>query len=179
MKTSRFYLGAFLLGLGGLSPFASGAAAPPPEAAGNKAPAAPVLSPRFRLVRERIDDLYRHRNASGPESEQRYDPFRAAGASGAPLPAASAGSATPGGGASAPTPAADLTLLQQAVATLKVSGVVEFGGRQLLAVNSRPYKEGDVIQTQVQGQTVYLRVRQISRTTLTLALNEAEMTLKF
>ena len=156
------------------------AATPPEPAKANaKTPAAPALSPRFRLVRERIDDLYRHRDAAAPDNEQRFDPFRAAGASGAPLPSVGASGPSANGAPAATTPTADLALLQQAVATLKVSGIVEFGGRQHLAVNARPYKEGDIIQTQVQGQPLYLRVRQISRTSLTVTLNEAEMTLKF
>jgi hypothetical protein len=60
-----------------------------------------------------------------------------------------------------------------------VSGTFEYGGKQQLVVNSRPYKEGDIIPTQVQGQPVYLRVRAISRNSITLALNDTEMTLKF
>ncbi len=136
------------------------------------------LSPRMRLMRERIDVLFRHRSAPPLTGDPRLDPFRPAGAiaEAAPLPAGN-GTAVP---REIPTSiSTDLALLQQGVATLKVSGIFEIAGRQHLVVNSRPYKEGDVIQATAQGKVIYLRVRQISRTSLTLVLNEAEMTLKF
>ena len=52
-------------------------------------------------------------------------------------------------------------------------------GRSYLVINAKPYKENDVIQSQVQGESVYLRIRQITRDSVTLLLNEAETTLKF
>jgi hypothetical protein len=75
--------------------------------------------------------------------------------------------------------ATDLARLQEAVATLKVSGTFEKDGRLYLVINAKPYKDNDVIQTQVQGEPVYMRVRQVSRRSVTVVLNEAEMTLKF
>jgi hypothetical protein len=151
--------------------------APPPTVKAGKAtdktPAAAPLSPRFQQVRNRIEALFEHRIAPTPTS-QVSNPFRIAGASPISLVSEIAT------GESKPAQSnIDLISLQQAVATLKVSGTFEFGGKQQLVVNSRPYKEGDIIPTQVQGQSVYLRVRAISRTSITLALNEAEMTLKF
>ena len=44
----------------------------------------------------------------------------------------------------------DVTLLQQSLATLKVSGPFEKNGNSYLVINAKPYKEKDVIQTQVQ-----------------------------
>ena len=76
-------------------------------------------------------------------------------------------------------PSSGVKLLQDAAATLRVSGIFEIGGKQHLVINSRPYKEGDVIQTQVQGNTVYLRIRQIARNSMVLVLNQAELTVKF
>ena len=46
-------------------------------------------------------------------------------------------------------------------------------------INGKPYKDNEVVQAQVQGETIYLRLRQISRRGVTVVLNEAEMTLKF
>lgn len=181
------------LAFGPTAVFSAGATTPPPAA--NPAPAATSsaatstgtapaaarpLTPRFQQVRDRIDALFRHRNATPEAPDLRFDPFRPAGA--APASPASALAGSEAGASALPVgdaKAADLALLQQGAATLKVNGIFEFGGRQHLVVNSRPYKQGDVIQTQVQGQTVYLRVKQIARGSLSLALNEAEMTLKF
>jgi hypothetical protein len=70
-------------------------------------------------------------------------------------------------------------VLQQAVATLKVSGVIEIEGRAHLVINARPYKQGEVVQTYVGGDAVYLRIRDISNRSVTLVLNDTEMTLKF
>lgn len=141
----------------------------PPAPAGKAGVRIPMAR-RFAEVRQRIADLYQHRTETPAALDPRHDPFRTRAAK---APAV-------GGGASAPVaPASELSLLQQAVATLKVSGVFEIGGRQHLVINARPYKVGDVVQTQVRGEPVYLRVREISRRSVTLALNEAEITLKF
>jgi len=131
------------------------------------------LAPRFKQVRDRIADLYQHRNETPPAPDPKLNPFR-----------------TPGSAVvlvgdelvrdmRVPPPASTLAVLQQAAATLKVSGTFEIGGTSYLVINARPYKSGDIVQTQVGGESVYLRVREISRRSVTLALNDAEMTLKF
>lgn len=144
-----------------------------------KAPKSSVpnpFAPRFKQVRDRIDDLYRHRNEPPSPPDARSNPFRTPG-----TPAAAPVAAAAGADEASLTPdaASNLSLLQLSVATLRVSGVFEVGGRSHLVINKRPYKEGDVIQTQVQGEPVYLRIREISKRSVTLELNEAEMTLKF
>ena len=48
-----------------------------------------------------------------------------------------------------------------------------------LAINSQTYREGDLVPTQVAGETIYLRVKEIARRTVTLSLNDAEVTLKY
>jgi len=48
-----------------------------------------------------------------------------------------------------------------------------------LMINGKPYKDNEVVQVQMQGEMVYLRLKQISRRGVTVVLNEAEMTLKF
>lgn len=151
---------------------------PPPA---SKAMSTPPLSPRFRQVRERIDALFRHRNETPPPPDPRLNPFRPAGAVPAAATTASGGRDSAAAGDQLPAPpSSDLALLQQAVATLKVSGVVEIPGRGAhLVINAKPYKVGEVIQTKVQGESVFLRVRNISRNSVTLGLNVAEMTLKF
>ncbi len=153
---------------------AAGKSAPPP-----KSSVAQPLAPRFQQVRERIAALYQHRNEPPPPLDPRYNPFRLPGS--APLvPAPNAGD--PGAEefiTPAPGPGASLALLQQGAATLKVSGIFEIGGQSHLVINARPYKEGDVVQTLVQGETVYLRLKEIAKRSVTLSLNDAEMTLKY
>jgi hypothetical protein len=136
-----------------------------------KGPVVPPLTPRFLQIRDHIDALFHYRNEPPPPPDPRSNPFRAAGST---LPVI--------GENGAPVPESvisDLTLLQQAVAPLKVSGTVEKDNQLQLVINARPYKKNDVVQSQVQGQTVYLRVRELTHHTVTLALNETELTLKF
>lgn len=156
-------------------------AAPPAKAPPGppKAPGAGPLSPRFKQIRERINALFEHRNEPPEPPDPRYNPFRPPGA--VPVAAGPAANARdPAVAAQIPAPlSSDLALLQQAVATLKVSGTFQIGGRSHLVINAKPYKVGEVIQTKVKGESVFLRVRAISRNSVTLGLNGAEMTLKF
>jgi hypothetical protein len=134
------------------------------------------LAPRFAQVRERIDTLFEHRNEPPPPPDAKHNPFR--GAAVAPAPAGVDGKGVVA--AAAPvTPLDNLTLLQQAAATLKISGVFEIGGRSHLVINARPYKQGDVVQTLAQGEKVYLRLKEISKRSVTLTLNDAEMSLTY
>ena len=134
------------------------------------------FAPRFKQVRDRIEALFGHRNETPPAPDLRTNPFRVPGAA---VPVAPVNREQTAAAPTAPAAVADLTLLQDSAATLRVSGVFEIGGRSHLVINARPYKEGDVVQTQVKGEAVYLRVREISKRSVTLELNEAELTLKF
>lgn len=138
-----------------------------------KTPPPPPLSPRFVQVRERIDALFRNRITTPPPIDARQNPFRPAGVF---VPTV----ATPDG-RTAPVeqPATDQVLLQEAMTTLKIGGVFEIKGRQHRTVNGRPYKEGDVIPAQAQGQPVYLKVKSLTPKAMTLALREAETTVTF
>ena len=173
MKTSRI-IGSLLFATLAVMPVLGGE-----PASAEKAPA-PPLSPRFKQVRERIDVLFQNRNETPPPPNPRLNPFRPPG-----LPVSNPDPAqlSPDLGLSltpAPViPASDLARLQEGVATLKVSGTFEKDGRLYLVINAKPYKNNDVIQTQVQGEPVYMRVREISRRSVTVALNDAEMTLRF
>ena len=134
------------------------------------------LAPRFRQVRERIDALFRHRNETPLVFDARSNPFRGIGAI-APMPVAGRS-----GAADAPVPVPtnpDLALLQQSAATIKVAGNVEINGRQHLIINQAPYKEGDVIIVRVKGRPIYLRLKEISRLTFTLSLNEADLVVRY
>jgi hypothetical protein len=152
---------------------------PPSVPKGSVAP--PPLPPRFRQVRGHMGALFDTRNAAPPApTDPRANPFRPAGAvPNAPLVVADGTTVDP------VAINIDLTTLQQAVATLKVRGVVQRGTLLQLVITSAPgkegtYKEGDIINVLLPpGDPVHLRVRQVSRYSVTLALNDAEMTLKF
>ena len=151
---------------------------PPPVPKGPVPP--PPLSPRFRQTRERIAALFDPRNAAPAPPDPRTNPFRPIGA------VASVPGSTTENAPSAPVaPIADLATLQQAVATLRVKGTVQLGRTLQLVITSAPgkegtYKEGDIINVVLPpGDPVHLRVRQVSRNSVTLTLNDAEMTLKF
>jgi hypothetical protein len=73
----------------------------------------------------------------------------------------------------------DLALLQQAAAVLKVSGTIQLGGVSHLIINQEAYKEGDVLNARLKGQPIHLRVKNISRYSYTLALNDAELSVKY
>jgi hypothetical protein len=150
---------------------------PPPV---GKAPAPPApLSPRFQQIRQKMSALFDARNAPPVPPDSRSNPFRPAGAAPvAPLPAVEG---------AAPVPVAvnnDLVSLQQAVATLRVKGTVQLGKTLQLIINSGPgkeraYKEGDILSVALAPDSVNLRVRVITRNSVTLTLNDAEMVLKF
>ena len=79
---------------------------------------------------------------------------------------------------------AGLTLLQQAVATLTIKGKLERNKNLHLIINYGPgkegtYKEGDVINVNLGSNPAPLRIRKITRYSVTLALNGAETTLNF
>ena len=148
MKPSRI-IGLLLIATLAVTPLLGGEPVSP-----EKAPS-PPLSPRFKQVRERIDALFQNRNETPPPPNPRLNPFRPPGLPAIdPEPAqfsADLGlSLTP-----APViPASDLARLQEGVATLKVSGTFDKDGLLYLVINAKPYKNNDVIQTQVQGEPV-------------------------
>jgi hypothetical protein len=136
-----------------------------------KPPAPTPLASRFKQVRERIDALFSRRNEAPLPPDPRNNPFRAPGER-IVVPRTNEPDAIP-------DPVSNLSLLQQSVATLRVSGVFEIGGRTHLVINARPYKVGDFVQTQVKGEAIQLRVGKILNRSVTFELNDAELTVKF
>ena len=171
---SLLRLALFVAATGLVAPL-FGAAAKETANAPAKGPAAPPpLSPRFKQVRDRIYVIFHNRNETPPPPDPKANPVRLPGAPEVAV-------LKSGGGDGPPIEAAssDLARLQQGVATLKVSGTFEKDGKLYLVINGKPYKDNEIIQTQVQGEPVYLRVRQISRKGATVVLNDAEMAFKF
>lgn len=134
------------------------------------------LTPRFRQIRDRTNELFHDRLETPPPPDPRFNPFRAPGAA----PIAVALPSSDGSPAVGPAPPSnDAVVLQQAVTMLKFTGLVERNGRLQVSLNSGIYKERDVISLTVQDQPVHLRVRQITRSSVMFSLNDAEYTLKF
>ena len=50
---------------------------------------------------------------------------------------------------------------------------------QVLVINKASYKEGGILSVRLQGTPVYLRILRITANSVTLALNEARLTLRF
>jgi hypothetical protein len=177
MNRARLFTVLLSLGAAGLARAADIPAGTSPTApqAPAKPPVTPALPPRFQQVRDRIDALFHYRVSTPTTLDAKQNPFRPAGAF---VPAVTASD-----GRSVPTPveqpATDQTLLQEAAATLKVGGVFEIRGKQHRTVNGRPYKEGDIIPTQVQGQALYLKIKTLGPKSMTLVFKEAETTLNF
>ena len=122
--------------------------------------------------------------ATLPPPDPRQNPFRAPASAPAPAPTTLVVTtpAAPGAPATEPAPPPvnpNVELLKEAVKQLKYSGVTERDGRTYLTINQAFYKEGDVIRVTVKGRTVLLRATKVTRTSLTVTLNDAEQTLKF
>ena len=152
-----------------------GPAGPPAAGTKTSAGATPPLSPRFQQVRSRIGALFQHRGETTRATDPRKSPFRPAGA--APVATVKAG---PVGDLAPPTAsAADLQLLKQAAVALKVAGTIQINGVAHLIINQVPYKEGEVINLRSKDQPAFVRVKHISRYSYTLALNAAELSVKY
>lgn len=133
----------------------------------------PSSNPRFVQSRTRIDALFHFRNTPQPAPDLKQNPFRllndgsSPAAPGAPVTPIAPGIA----------PDSDEGMLQMGASTLKISGLVVREGSAQIGINGGLYKEGDVIPARVRGTLVYLRIRHITADSITLSLNEAELTL--
>ena len=63
-------------------------------------------------------------------------------------------------------------LLNHAIAGLKIGGVVTLGDTTQLTVDAQLHKEGDVFTTKVQGRLVLIRIKLLSTSSVTLALDD-------
>jgi hypothetical protein len=139
--------------------------------------AAPAIGAQFfQETNNRIEDLFRHRNAPPKPPGPRESPFRIGEA---PL----ASSLDLIGGRPGASPAelatSDETLLRQAAGGLTFGGLLQIGDRQVLVINKASYKVGGILTVRLQGTPVYLRIVSITSNTVTLGLNEARLTLHF
>src|SRR5882724_3252187 len=133
----------------------------------------PSSNPRFIQSRTRIDALFHFRNAPLPPPDLRQNPFRISGDTG--VSAGPGGPAAPAGQPAAPD--SDDGMLALGAGTLKIGGQIVRDGSAQIGINGGLYKEGDVIPARVHGALVYFRIRHITPDSVTISLNEAELTL--
>lgn len=153
--------------------------------AAKAAPTDSLLKMRFRRVRSEMDALYHYRTKPTP-FESQGNPFRIP--PGMELLAESESTPTSLGGKNAPAeaaPAGPLTpdlaesVLKGAVANMRFGGVVTLNGVIKVTVAGQLHKEGDVFSIKVpnnkgQVRTVVLRIKHLSASSVTLALEESE-----
>jgi hypothetical protein len=125
-------------------------------------------------TQDRIAALYQHQDQRAAPPEARSNPFRIGGDAATPMLPAGPGESAPVDPASR-----DALLLRQAAATIKVTGVFNIAGRMHIAVNQSTYREGALIPVPLPGETVFVRVVEITMRSATLRLEDAELTIKF
>jgi hypothetical protein len=119
-----------------------------------------VLMARFHGVRAKMDALYHYRIKPQP-FDPSGNPFRILSAKYVVAP--SDGKGLPlGGGADG--------ILKQAIAAVRIGGVVTMDGVTQLTVDGQLHKEGDVFAARVLNRLVLLKVKSLTTETATLAL---------
>jgi hypothetical protein len=132
------------------------------------------LQLRFRKVRAEMDGLYHYRTKPAP-FDAAGNPFRfPAGVnfSEDKEPPASAKSLTDAPVAPNAPPEFGEGLLAHAIALTRLGGVVTMNDTTQLTVNGELKKENDVFTTKVQGRLVLIRIKQLTTSAVTLALDD-------
>ncbi|MBI2814678.1 MAG: hypothetical protein HYX71_10370 [Opitutae bacterium] len=133
------------------------------------------IADRYALTKARIGALLDQRQHPTPLPANPPNPFYQA-------PKEVAGDPTAGHESpdTAPVPeAADLSdsdTLRKYASTLKLGGVITRNGVLHLAINNTASKVGDAITVGPRDRPVYLRIAGLTTTELTLALNDATLT---
>jgi hypothetical protein len=156
--------------------------APPPRSA-IKALAAKAqqqdspLKARFHRVRAEMDGLYHYRLKPIP-FDASANPFRltpgmAAAAAAPPTPAAGSKTPEPAPQNANPDEFGD-TLLAHAIALARLGGVVVMNDTTQLTVDGQLHKQGDVFTVKVRSRLVLIRIKKLTTTSVTLALDDPE-----
>jgi hypothetical protein len=149
---------------------------PPPTQAVRVAAQDSLLKVRFRKVRSEMDSLYHYRIKPAPFDPQ-WNPFRmpaimlAAPVEKTPSSAVDR-SKTTEQPQQPSVPEVGEALLAHAIAGLKIGGVVTLGDTTQLTVDAQLHKEGDVFTTKVQGRLVLIRIKLLTTSSVTLALDD-------
>jgi hypothetical protein len=158
------------------------ASPPPPPPATTAAKAAAqdsLLKIRFRKVRSEMDGLYHYRIKPAP-FDAHWNPFRMpalmlASSAEKPQAATADSSKSKPGDPSQQAPAVPEVgeaLLSHAIAGLRIGGVVTMDNTTQLTVDGQLHKEGDVFTTKVHGRLVLIRIKLLSTSSATLALDD-------
>jgi hypothetical protein len=139
------------------------------------------LTARFHRVRGEMDALYHYRIKPQPY-DTGANPFR--------LPAGmaifegpkQASAETPGPNSKTPAPAPGPaappdfgeTLLKHAIAAANIGGVVTMNDVSQVSVNGQLHREGDVFAVKLQTRLILIRIKRLTVTFVTLALEDPE-----
>jgi hypothetical protein len=134
------------------------------------------LQARFRKIRAEMDGLYHYRIKPTP-FDASMSPFRIpvgmeySDGVKAPLPVSSKSPVEAPIAPNAP-PEFGETLLSHAIALTRLGGVVTMNDTTQLTVNGELHREGDVFTAKVQSRLVLIRIKKLSTTFVTLALDD-------
>ena len=156
-----------------------------PVAVVKTTPGDSLLKTRFRKVRSEMDALYHYRAKPTP-FESQGNPFRIP--AGMELLTDSEPTSASLGTKAAPTEATPIgpltpdlaeSLLKSAVANMRFGGVVTMNGTVKVTVDGQLHKEGDILTIKVpnnkgQVRSIILRIKHLSASSVTLALQESE-----
>ncbi len=136
-------------------------------------PESPLQS-RFHRVRAEMDGLYRYRTKPAP-FDVAGNPFRfpeGVNFSEDKAPTASSKSLADAPAAPNAPPEFGEGLLAHAIALTRLGGVVTMNDTTQLTVNGELKKENDVFTTKVQNRLVLIRIKQLTTSFVTLALDD-------
>lgn len=133
------------------------------------------LQARFHRVRAEMDGLYHYRIKPIP-FDGSYNPFLLTPGmrvSVAP-PEAASGSKSSAEEAPAPPDEFGEALLAHAVSLTRLGGVVVMNDTTQLTVDGQLHKQGDVFTVRVKSKLVLIRIKSLSTTFVTLALDDPD-----
>jgi hypothetical protein len=137
---------------------------PPPSVIKTKAAKSvgdTVLMARFHRIRSKMDALYHYRIKPVP-FDPSSDPFRILKAK------------SDAGPRAGPAPGSAEGILRQALANMRIGGVMTMNGTIQLTVDGQLHKEGDVFAVKVLGKLVLIKVKSLSDYAATLALEGSD-----
>ena len=142
--------------------------------------ATPVIgSQLFQETNARIDDLFQYRDNPPKPPGPLDNPFRTSGVVAPPdVPGTTDNSGKPAAD-TGPRETPDEYQLRMAYGSLSFGGLLQMGDRPMVVINKATYKEGGLLTVKVNGAPVYLRIVSLTTDSITLALNEARITLHF
>jgi hypothetical protein len=138
-----------------------------------------LLKTRFHRVRAEMDGLYHYRIKPAP-FDQTANPFRITHVMGI-ADADRAAAVDPN--AKGPTVETQIApvvaetgeaLLAHAIASMRIGGVVTMNDTTQLTVNGQLHRQGDVFTTKVQNRNVLIRIKLLSTSFATLALDDPD-----